>query len=316
MPRDYYARVEETRAGRYTSPMIWSVAALYKFIPLGNLPALRTEIQSCCVKNGICGTILVAPEGLNGTVGGPEAGIKNLIDFLDEKAGIRGGEVKYSTAREKPFRRLKVRIKKEIVTLRQPEADPSKLAGTYASPEEWNALLADPDVTVLDTRNRYETGIGMFKGALDPQTDYFTQLPDFIGKHLDPKKQKKIAMYCTGGIRCEKASAYMRAQGFEEVYHLKGGILKYLETMSADQSLWEGECFVFDRRVALGHGLEEGGHSICHGCRHPLSTEDCEQPSYEEGVSCPHCKASLTPERIASLRMRHRQMTADGTDTP
>jgi len=287
---------------------MWKVAALYKFMPLEDLPKLQQDIKSACLDNDICGTLLLAPEGINGTIAGPEAGLDAITDYLDHKLEIRKGELKYSHAEEKPFRRMKVRLKREIITMKQPEANPAKKVGTYVDPENWNNLLNDPDVVVLDTRNKYETAVGTFKNAIDPETDCFTELPDFIEKHLDPEKHKKIAMYCTGGIRCEKASSYMLSKGFEEVYHLKGGILKYLEDMPLDQSLWNGDCFVFDRRVAVTHGLEESAYTICYGCRYPLSEDDLHHASYEEGVSCPHCVDTLTPEKAHAFRERHRQM--------
>lgn len=239
--------------------MDWKVAALYRFTPLNNLPALREQTREVCSKNGICGTLLLASEGINGTIAGEGTTLDHAIDFLDFLYGIRQGELKYSSAAEKPFRRLKVRLKKEIVTLKAPEADPSKQVGVYVDPAQWNALIADPDVIVLDTRNTYETEMGVFARAIDPKIRTFTQFKDFVAQNLDPARNKKIAMYCTGGIRCEKASSYMLAHGFDEVYHLKGGILKYLEDIPPEQSLWQGECFVFDERIALGHGLAEHG---------------------------------------------------------
>lgn len=289
--------------------MEWKVAALYRFVAIENLPALRTELKALCDKNGVCGTLLLAPEGINGTVAGTPAAIGTLMKFLEERLEIGKGEVKYSHASEKPFMRMKVRLKKEIVTLRAPEADPTKKVGTYVEPQDWNTLIADPGVILIDTRNKYETDVGIFKGAIDPEIGTFTEFKDFVAEKLDPAKHKKVAMFCTGGIRCEKASSYMLAHGFENVYHLKGGILKYLETIPADQSLWDGECFVFDKRVAIGHGLEEGEHGMCYACRQPLSGKDRENESYEVGVSCQKCISTLTPERASALRMRHKQMT-------
>jgi len=237
--------------------MTIQVCALYRFFAIDNCPAMRAAIHSILERNMILGTILVAPEGINGTVAGTTDAIAAMLRDLEPLTTLSQGEVKFSTAETMPFRRLKIRLKKEIVTLKQPETDPTKMVGTYVSPQDWNALIADPDIVVIDTRNIYETDIGMFKGALDPKTQNFSDFPDFVEKHLDPAKHKKVAMYCTGGIRCEKASSYMLSKGFEEVYHLKGGILKYLEDMPQDQSLWEGSCFVFDHRIALGHGLVE-----------------------------------------------------------
>jgi UPF0176 protein len=285
---------------------MYKIAAFYRFTPLHDIPALRREI----VEFGqnipdLCGTILLAPEGINGTIGASDQ-LDAMIAFLDGKTGIEQGELKYSAAAKKPFNRFKVRPKKEIITMNCPEANPNKNVGAYVAPEDWNALVEDKNVTVIDTRNIYETDIGTFKNAIDPRLETFSAFPKWVEENLDPKKNKKIAMFCTGGIRCEKASSYMLAAGFEEVYHLKGGILKYLETVNADQSLWDGECFVFDQRVTVTHGLEQGKFYVCHGCREPLSEEETKHSSYEKGVSCPHCTNSLTPERAASLRMRHR----------
>lgn len=296
--------------------MDWTVAALYRFVALENLPKLQKQIKTVCDANDICGTLLIAPEGINGTIAGQGQAIHNIIDCLEEIAGVSEGELKYSHAKERPFRRIKVRLKKEIITMKAPEADPTKKVGTYVSPEQWNDLIKDPEVTLIDTRNNYETAVGIFKGAIDPQIETFTQFKDYVHNNMDPKKQKKVAMFCTGGIRCEKASSYMLAHGFEEVYHLKGGILKYLEDVPSDQSQWEGDCFVFDRRVAIGHNLEESPYQICYGCRFPLSPEDLQQSSYEKGVSCPHCIDKLTPERERSFRMRHEQMKKMGEVIP
>jgi UPF0176 protein len=288
--------------------MTYKIAAFYRFAPLANLPALRQRIadfgKDC---EQLCGTILLAPEGINATIGAAPDALEKMLDFLDGLCGIRAGELKYSAASQVPFNRFKVRLKKEIITLRRPEADPNRHAGTYVAPEDWNALIKDPEVLLIDTRNIYETKVGIFKNAVDPRINTFTAFPDWVEKNLADQKNRKVAMFCTGGIRCEKASSYMLAQGFKEVYHLKGGILKYLETVPADQSLWEGECFVFDRRVAVGHGLSEGKKwNVCHGCREPLAAEDTRHPSYEEGVSCRHCLKRLSPHRAAALRLRHK----------
>lgn len=247
------------------------VAALYRFVQIDDIDTMRESIRQVLATHGILGTILIASEGINGTVAGTPEGIDLMIAGLDSLVGITRGEVKYSSAQMMPFKRLKIRRKKEIVTLKQPDVDPTKTVGTYVDPRDWNTLVADPDMVVIDTRNFYETEIGMFKGALDPNTRNFSDFPDFVEKHLDPAKHKKIAMYCTGGIRCEKASSYMLSKGFSEVYHLKGGILKYLEDIPQDQSQWDGSCFVFDRRIALGHGLEEDVPEIHHWDR---STKD------------------------------------------
>ncbi|MCB1840140.1 MAG: rhodanese-related sulfurtransferase [Rhodospirillales bacterium] len=284
---------------------LYKIAALYRFVPVTDIPALRAEIrqfgESC---EGMCGTLLLAPEGVNGTIAAKPEALDRMIGFLDQKLGILQGEVKYSSCEGTPFNRFKVRPKKEIITLKRPEADPNRQVGEYVSAQDWNALLADPEVVLIDTRNEYETRVGIFKNALDPKLDVFTQFPEWVEQNLDPEKHKKVAMFCTGGIRCEKASAYMLAHGFEKVYHLKGGILKYLETIPAQESLWEGECFVFDKRVSVGHGLDQGRWDICHGCREPLSQDDLKSAAYEKGVSCPHCIGELTEERAKRLRER------------
>ncbi|MCB9990786.1 MAG: rhodanese-related sulfurtransferase [Rhodospirillales bacterium] len=288
----------------------WKVAALYYFTALDDLPAKQAATKAFCLERGICGTLLLAPEGINGTIAGMPDDLDQVMAYLDTHFDVMKGEVKFSAAADKPFQRLKVRLKKEIVTLRAPEADPTKLVGTYVEPEDWNKLVDDPDVIMIDTRNLYETKIGMFKDALDPNTQTFTQFKDYVSKNLDPAKNRKVAMYCTGGIRCEKASSYMLAHGFEEVYHLKGGILKYLETIPADQTRWEGSCFVFDKRIGIDHGLQESVHKMCFGCREPLEPEDIKHAAYEPGVSCPHCIDTLTPERAEGLRMRQQQLMA------
>lgn len=288
--------------------MNWKVAALYKFTPVTDIPALRAKIYDFAQKHApdICGTLLLAPEGINGTIAAPAAQMDAMIGFLDERLEITTGELKYSSAGEKPFNRFKVRPKKEVITLKRPEADPTKLVGKYIEPQDWNALIADPEVILIDTRNDYETKIGIFEGAIDPHMKVFTEFPEWVEKNLSPEKHKKIAMFCTGGIRCEKASSYMLAHGFENVYHLKGGILKYLETIPADRSKWKGECFVFDHRVAVGHGLREADWSVCHACREPLSKEDIARPEFEAGISCHHCRTALTPERERALRERQK----------
>ena len=291
--------------------MEYKVAALYRFVPVTDLEKHQEALRAIEEQYDICGTILIAPEGINGTIGSSNGGVDVALDYLDKHFEIMKGEVKFSTASKRPFLRFKVRIKSEIVTLRQPQADPSKQVGTYVEPEDWDKLISNPDVLLLDTRNDYETKIGIFKGAIDPNIKTFTQFVDYVRENLDPAKQKKVAMFCTGGIRCEKASSFMLAEGFEEVYHLKGGILKYLETIPADKSSWDGECFVFDRRVGVGHGLTEGTARICYGCRATITTEDREHPLFEEGVRCPHCAPTMTPDILAAKRMRHQQIRID-----
>lgn len=290
---------------------MWKVAALYRFVEIKDVPATQAALKEVCLENGACGTILIAPEGINGTFAAMPEALDRIIDWLDKTLEVSKGELKYSTATEKPFLRMKVRQKKEIITMRAPEANPNKTVGTYLTPQEWNELLEDPEVVLLDTRNKYETACGVFEGAIDPEIDKFTEFKDYVQDNLDPAKHKKIAMYCTGGIRCEKASSYMMAHGFDEVYHLHGGILKYLGTIPADQSKWEGSCFVFDKRVAIDHGLKESPHKLCYGCRMPLSEEETQLPSYELGVSCLHCHDNLTEERKAALRHRQQQFARE-----
>ncbi len=290
----------------------YKVAALYKFTPIEDIPALRSEIYAFAEKNvpSICGTLLLAPEGINGTIAAHPEDMDKMVEYLDERLRVQDSdkacEFKYSHASEQPFNRFKVRPKKELITLRKPEADPNKFVGEYVEAEDWNDLINDPEVLLIDTRNDYETKVGIFDGAVDPDMKVFTEFPDWVEENLDPEKHKKVAMFCTGGIRCEKASSYMLAHGFENVYHLKGGILKYLEAVPADESKWKGECFVFDQRVSVKHGLEEGDWKVCHACREPLSAEDVERPEYENGISCHHCKDSLTPERERALRSRQK----------
>ena len=304
---------QENTANNTTS---WTVAALYRFVTLEDLPRLQKRIKTLCDEQDICGTLLIAPEGINGTVAGQGNAIPTLIDLLDDIAGVRAGELKYSSAAERPFRRIKVRLKKEIITMKAPEANPNDQVGTYVKPADWNALINDPEVTLVDTRNTYETAVGIFDGAIDPKIETFTEFKDYVSDNMDPTKQKKVAMFCTGGIRCEKASSYMMAHGFEEVYHLQGGILKYLEEVPAQDSKWQGDCFVFDRRVAVGQDLVEAPYQLCYGCRFPLTTEDVQSESYEKGVSCPHCIDKLTDEKARSFRMRHEQMKQMGEVIP
>lgn len=284
------------------------VAALYKFAPLSDLPGMQQEILRACTENNICGTLLLAAEGINGTIAGSRQGIDAVLSMLRACPPLRDLEYKESFAEAAPFYRMKVRIKQEIVTLGVPEVDPNETVGTYLDPEEWNELIADPDTLVIDTRNDYEVGIGTFKGAINPKTKTFREFPHYVHKHFDNQKHRKVAMFCTGGIRCEKASSYMKMQGFEEVYHLKGGILKYLETIPQEKSLWEGECFVFDQRVTVRHGLQLGAFELCPACRHPLGPEDKQHPKYAEGVCCSHCHDELSAEKKASAAERHKQI--------
>lgn len=288
--------------------MTYKVAALYRFVPVTDLEKHQAAIKQLGQLYNLCGTILIAPEGINGTIASDDEGVDKVLAYLDEQFNIMQGEVKFSPADRRPFIHFKVRLKKEIVTLRQPQADPNKQVGKYVEPEDWNNLIAQEDVLLLDTRNDYETKIGIFKGAVDPNIKTFTEFVDYVRENLDPQKHKKVAMFCTGGIRCEKASSFMLAEGFEEVYHLKGGILKYLENIPEEESTWDGECFVFDRRVGVGHGLKEGTARICYGCRATLTPEDREHPDFEEGVKCHQCAPILDDNALDARRMRHYQM--------
>jgi UPF0176 protein len=289
--------------------MTYTVAALYRFTPIADAPSLRQQLKDAFARLEICGSLLIAAEGINGTLAGTSANIDAMLELLGATTGLSRDEVKFSTSPFKPFDRLKVRLKKEIITFNQPSANPHERVGTYVEAKDWNALINDPGVTVLDTRNSYETMVGVFEGAIDPKIEQFTDFADFVQKTLDPAKHTKIAMYCTGGIRCEKASAYMLAQGFPEVYHLKGGILKYLEDVPREQSKWNGECYVFDRRMAVGHGLTTGDHAMCFSCGYALNTADQQHELYEAGVSCHHCYANTSASDKARFRMRHSQMT-------
>ena len=285
-----------------------TVATFYRFVTLDDLPALKAELAALCADTGTRGTILIAPEGINGTLAGPRDGVATMVAHLDRRCGIGRGELKFSAAEDWPFARTKVRIRPEIITMRAPEADPSRRVGTYVAPSDWNALIDDPEVLVLDTRNRYETKVGGFAGAVDPAIDSFTDFKTYVETALDPAEHRKVAMFCTGGIRCEKASAYMLSKGFESVFHLKGGILQYLEDVPQEDSRWEGDCYVFDGRVAVGHGLSRTDWTACYGCGQPLSPEERADPAFEEGVSCAHCIDRLTGEKAASLRERQRQI--------
>jgi len=284
------------------------VAALYKFAPLGDYAALRDPLEAVCGDNEVMGTLLLASEGLNGTIAGSRKSIDAVLSHLRADPRLADLEHKESLTARMPFHRMKVRLKKEIVTMGVPGIDPNLKVGRYVRPEDWNSLISDPEVLVIDTRNDYEVGIGSFERAQDPRTATFRQFPEFVKQNLDPKKHRKVAMFCTGGIRCEKASSFMLEQGFDEVYHLKGGILKYLETVPESESLWSGECFVFDDRVAVTHGLNAGSYSECRSCRAPLSPSDRVSPLYEAGMSCPFCYHELTDEKRARNRERQRQV--------
>lgn len=284
------------------------VATFYKFVSLPDAVEKQEPLLSYCLAHNVKGTILLASEGINGTIAATRDEIDAVLSFLRAEPRFADLEYKESTADSPPFERMKVRLKKEIVTLGLPEVDPNEQVGTYVSPQEWNALISDPEVTVIDTRNDYEVNIGSFQRAQNPQTRSFRQFPEYVNHNLDPSKHKKVAMFCTGGIRCEKASSFLLAQGFAEVYHLQGGILKYLEEVPAEESLWEGECFVFDERVTVVHDLELGTYDMCRSCGHPISEADKASTQYEEGVSCPHCFADLTEQKRKRQQEKLKQM--------
>jgi UPF0176 protein len=287
------------------------VAALYRFARFGDPAALREPLLRQCRALGIRGTLLLAGEGINGTVAGSPGAISSLISFIRTLPDCAELDVKYSAAPAMPFHRLKVRLKREIVTMGESAIDPRASTGTYVEPGDWNALIADPDTIVIDTRNAYEVAVGTFKRAIDPGTASFRDFPGWFRREraalLGSGRPVKVAMFCTGGIRCEKSTALLKQEGVEEVYHLKGGILNYLEKIPAQASLWQGECFVFDERVAVGHGLAPGNHALCRACRRPVSAADQASPLYEEGVSCPACHGERSESQRASYRERHRQ---------
>ena len=283
------------------------VATFYKFVKLPDFAQKQQPILSLCQAQAVKGTILLAAEGINGTIAASRESIDTVLSFLRSDSRLADLEHKESYTDSPPFERMKVRLKQEIVTIGLPQVDPNQQVGTYVNPKDWNALISDPEVTVIDTRNDYEVSIGSFKGAQNPQTESFRQFPDYIRQNLDPAKHKKVAMFCTGGIRCEKASAFMLSEGFQEVYHLKGGILKYLEEVPEQESLWQGECFVFDERVAVAQGLALGSHEMCLSCGHPISNEDKVSSQYESGISCPYCFEQLTQEKRKRQEAKQRQ---------
>ena len=284
------------------------VAAFYHFARLDDAEALRGPLQQSCEDLGLLGTILLAEEGINGTVAGPEKSVQRLLERLRSDPRLAGLQAKFSEATERPFYRMKVRLKKEIVSLGVPGVDPTSEVGEYVAPEEWNALIQREDVRVIDTRNDYEVHLGSFAGAEDPETRSFREFPAWAAEHLDPDRDEHVAMFCTGGIRCEKSTAYLKQQGFKHVYHLDGGILNYLEQVDPADSLWEGDCFVFDNRVTVDHHLRQGDIEVCPACRMPVTAEDRESPMFELHVSCPRCFDRLTPERREALLERAKQI--------
>ncbi|MGL4235092.1 oxygen-dependent tRNA uridine(34) hydroxylase TrhO [Tabrizicola sp.] len=284
------------------------VAALYQFARFPDPAALRADLLEVCQAHGVKGSLLLAPEGINGTIAGTREAIDAALAAIRALPGCEGLEWKESFAESMPFGRMKVRLKREIVTMGQPDVDPLARVGNYVQPTEWNALISDPDTVVIDTRNDYEVAIGTFRGAVDPETRAFGEFPEWWQANRERFAGKRIAMFCTGGIRCEKSTNYLLGQGLNEVYHLKGGILKYLEDVPEEESLWQGQCFVFDDRVSVGHGLTQGGLKACGACRRPVTEEGQRHPDYEEGVCCAACVGEYSQADRARFRERHRQM--------
>ncbi len=284
------------------------VAALYKFVALPDYQDLREPLIAECAAAGIKGTLLLASEGINGTVAGSREGIDQVLNFLKKDPRLVDLSHKESFDEAMPFYRMKVKLKREIVTMGVEGIDPRQVVGTYVAPKDWNALIADPDVVVVDTRNDYEYELGSFEGALNPDTKSFREFPQYVADNMNPEKQKKVAMFCTGGIRCEKSTAYMKEQGFEEVYHLHGGILQYLEDVPQSESMWNGECYVFDNRVSVDHDLIPGSYDLCHGCREPINEGDKASDKYLEGVSCPRCFDTQSEDQRQRFQERQKQM--------
>jgi len=285
-----------------------TVATFYRFTKLHDHEVWRDRLKEQCEKHEVLGIIILANEGLNATIAGPEEGVAAVLEYIRSDQRFKDLTHRECTAEEPPFNRLRIIIRPEIVTLGDPTVNPNEAAGEYVVPEQWNELISDPDLLLIDTRNDYEVQIGTFKNALNPNTETFGQWDTYVKENLNPENHKKVAMFCTGGIRCEKASAHLIKKGFEQVYHLQGGILNYLEKIKPEESLWEGECFVFDHRVSVLHGLEEGTCEICFGCRWPLEAEDLKSPQYEPGICCPRCADDLSPDRRARLTERHKQV--------
>ncbi|MEM7673638.1 MAG: rhodanese-related sulfurtransferase [Verrucomicrobiota bacterium] len=284
------------------------IRAFYKFVHLPDFTKVRERLLEVATEHAIKGTILLAEEGINGTVAGLRANMDHLFAAIRSDSRLDSLKYKESVSQEQPFYRIKVRLKKEIVTMGVPHIDPNHTVGTYVRGEAWNSLISDPDTIVIDTRNDYEIAIGTFENAVSPNTQSFREFPKWVEENKDYLNGKKIAMFCTGGIRCEKSTAFMKVNGYQDVYHLDGGILQYLEEVPKEQSKWNGECFVFDNRVAVNHDLEPGSYDMCHACRRPLSREDIESELFVQGVSCPHCHGQHTDERKKAFKMRQRQV--------
>lgn len=283
------------------------VCAFYHFVTLDDYVQLREPLQAVLTEHNVCGTLLLAREGINGTIAGTPSDVAAALDFLRVDPRFSEIRVKESFTDTPPFHRCKVKLKKEIVTMGVTDIDPNDIAGTYVKPKDWNALISDPEVTVIDTRNEYEVQIGSFTHAVNPHTKTFREFPAYAEQALDPGTHKKVAMFCTGGIRCEKSTAYLKSVGFDEVYHLDGGILQYLEDVPKDESLWQGECFVFDDRVTVNHQLQRGHYDQCHACRMPITEEDKHSAHYVQGISCPHCFEQLTEKRRRRFSEREKQ---------
>ena len=284
------------------------VCALYHFVHLPDFKKLQAPLKKLMAENTVRGTLLLAPEGINGTIAGSRDGVDSILKWLDGDERFSELRRKESFTDEMPFNRAKVKLKREIVTMGVEDIDPNDITGTYVKPEDWNELISDPEVTLIDTRNEYEVGIGTFKNAINPHTTSFREFPDYAKTHLNPEKNKKVAMFCTGGIRCEKSTAYLKSLGFDQVYHLQGGILRYLEEIEEEASLWEGECFVFDDRVTVDQQLEKGQYDQCHACRMPISEQDKRSNAYVQGLSCPHCIDKQTDTQRMRFREREKQV--------
>lgn len=288
--------------------MQYICAALYKFVELNDYEDLRQPLFDVMAENEVKGTLLLAREGVNGTICGTRQAVDNVLNWLKSDARFADLEHKESPSETQAFYRTKVKLKKEIVTMGLDWVDPKNIVGTYVAPTEWNRIISDPEVLLIDTRNDYEYAVGTFKGAINPKTETFREFPDYVKEHLDKDKHKKVAMFCTGGIRCEKSTAYLKELGFNEVYHLHGGILKYLEEVPAEESMWDGECFVFDQRVTVKHGLEQGSYDQCYACRMPITQEEMQSEQYVKGVSCPHCFDKTTPSQKERYAEREKQV--------
>lgn len=284
------------------------VCAMYKFVALEKYQSIRQPLLDFMLENEVRGTLLLAHEGINGTVAGTRKSIDALLTWLEQQPGLDSIVYKESYTDDAPFKRTKVKLKKEIVTMGVEDIDPNHVVGTYVEPEDWNDLINDPEVILIDTRNDYEYAVGTFKNAVNPKTETFREFPQYVKDHLDPKQHKKVAMFCTGGIRCEKSTALLKQEGFEEVFHLKGGILKYLEDVPKDETTWQGECFVFDDRVTVDHDLNPGNYDQCNACRLPITEADKLSEKFQQGVSCPYCFDKTTPEQKARYEERERQI--------